>query len=96
MLVADQVISMENSCCTRWKSIRRLLWDNLCILQILLEKNLPQDLETHFANKCSEIPANTRQLFLNRLAAKAEENVTNLTAKKWKLNNDASIQTQYI
>jgi hypothetical protein len=42
------------------------------------------------------VPAETRQLFLNRLAAKAEENVTNLekiTAKKRKLNNGASVQT---
>jgi hypothetical protein len=47
-------------------------------------------LEAHFTNNCSEVPAETRQFFLNRLAAKAEGDVTNLeqmTAKKRKLNN---------
>ncbi|PKK79757.1 hypothetical protein RhiirC2_842359 [Rhizophagus irregularis] len=35
-----------------------------------------KDLEAHCANECSEIPANTRQFFLNCLAAKAEGNIT--------------------
>jgi hypothetical protein len=60
------------------------------------KKGSPQDLEAHFANECSEVPADVRQLFLNRLVAKAEENGTSLekiTAKKRKLNNGASVQT---
>src|SRR3954452_5543296 len=59
-------------------------------------KGSPQDLEAHFANDCSEVPAETRQFFLNRLAAKAERNVTNLeqiTTKKRKLNNGQTTQT---
>ncbi|CAB5368099.1 unnamed protein product [Rhizophagus irregularis] len=59
---------------------------------------LPQDLEAHFSNECSEIPANTRQFFLNCLAAKAEGNITinleQITAKKRKLNNNTGIQTK--
>ena len=54
------------------------------------KKGSPQDLEAHFANNCSEVPAETRQFFLNRLATKAEGNITNLelvTAKKRKLND---------
>ena len=49
------------------------------------KKGSPQDIEAHFANNCFEVPAETRQFFLNRLAAKAEGNITNLervTAKK--------------
>ena len=42
------------------------------------KRGSPQDLEAHFANECSEVPANTRQFFLNHLAAKAEGNTTNL------------------
>jgi hypothetical protein len=42
-------------------------------LQILLEKGSPQNLEAHFANEYSEVPADTRQLFLNRLAAEADK-----------------------
>jgi hypothetical protein len=60
-------------------------------------KGSPQDLEAHFANDCSEVPAETRQFFLNRLAAKAERNVTNLeqkTTKKRKLNNGQTTQTK--
>ncbi|RIA80680.1 hypothetical protein C1645_838271 [Glomus cerebriforme] len=48
--------------------------------------NSPQDLEAHFANDCSKVPADTRQLFLNHLATRAdtraEENITNHLAKK--------------
>jgi hypothetical protein len=51
------------------------------------KKGSPQDLEVHFANDCSKVSSNTRQFFLNRLAAKAEGNITNLTAKKRKLND---------
>lgn len=61
------------------------------------KKGSPQDLEAHFANGCSKIPADTRQFFLNRLAEKAEGNVTNLdkvTAKKRKLNDGGSAQTR--
>ena len=61
------------------------------------KKGSPQDLEAHFANDCSEVPANTRQFFLNRLAAKAEGSITNLeqvTAKKRKLNDGTSTQTK--
>ncbi|GET61702.1 hypothetical protein RIR_jg35311.t2 [Rhizophagus irregularis DAOM 181602=DAOM 197198] len=61
-------------------------------------RRLPQDLEAHFSNECSEIPANTRQFFLNCLAAKAEGNITinleQITAKKRKLNNNTGIQTK--
>ena len=42
------------------------------------------------------MPANIRQFFLNRLAERAEGNITNLervTAKKWKLD-DGSTQTK--
>jgi hypothetical protein len=53
------------------------------------KKGSPQDLEAHFANNCPKVPINTRQLFLNRLAAKAEENIINFeqTIKKRKLND---------
>ena len=55
------------------------------------KKDSPQDLEAHFGNECSKIPADTRQFFLNRLAAKAEENEFNeKTNKKKKLNNGAA------
>ncbi|GES94625.1 ribonuclease H-like domain-containing protein [Rhizophagus clarus] len=50
----------------------------------------PQDLEAHFANDCSKVPADTRQFFLNRLATKAEENTTNLSTKKRKLNDGST------
>lgn len=58
------------------------------------KKGSPQDLESHFANDCSEVPVETRQFFLNRLAAKAEGNTTNLAAKKRKLNNGQIVQTK--
>ncbi|GES85533.1 ribonuclease H-like domain-containing protein [Rhizophagus clarus] len=51
------------------------------------KKGSPQDLEAHFANDCSKVPADTRQFFLNRLATKAEGNTTNLSTKKRKLND---------
>ena len=57
-------------------------------------KGSPQELEAHFANKCPKIPADTRQFFLNRLATKAEGDITNLAAKKRKLNNGSSNQTK--
>jgi hypothetical protein len=41
--------------------------------KFLWKKGSPQDLEAHFANECSEVPADTRQLFLNRLAAEADK-----------------------
>ena len=49
---------------------------------------------------CPKIPDSTKQFFLNRLAARAEGDITNLeqvTAKKWKLNNGTNtriIQTR--
>ena len=58
-------------------------------------KGSPQDLEAHFANKCSKAPDNTKNFFLNRLAARAEGDITNLkqvTTKKQKLNNGTSTQ----
>jgi hypothetical protein len=61
------------------------------------KKGSPQDLEAHFANECSKVPADTKQFFLNCLAAKAEGDITNLeqvTAKKRKLNNGTSTQTK--
>jgi hypothetical protein len=57
------------------------------------KKGSPQELEAHLANDCSKVPADTRQFFLNRLAAKAEGDITNLSSKKRKLN-DGSIQTK--
>src|SRR3954452_20868235 len=54
------------------------------------KKGSLQDLEAHFANNCPEVPTETRQFFLNRLAVKAEGNITNLeqvAAKKRKLND---------
>ncbi|CAB5345924.1 unnamed protein product [Rhizophagus irregularis] len=54
------------------------------------KKGSPQDLEAHFANDCSKVPADTRQFFLNRLAAKAEGNITNLSTKKRKLNDGST------
>ncbi|CAG8628466.1 16073_t:CDS:2 [Rhizophagus irregularis] len=57
------------------------------------KKGSPQELEAHFANDCSKVPADTRNFFLNHLAAKAEGNMTNLSSKKRKLN-DGSIQTK--
>jgi hypothetical protein len=66
-------------------------YEATCIYcEFFWKKGSPQDLEAHFANDCSKVPANTRQFFLNRLAEKAEGNITNLTAKrvkKRKLNN---------
>jgi hypothetical protein len=64
------------------------------------KKGSPQDLEGHFANMCPKIPDSTKQFFLNRLAARAEGDITNLeqvTAKKQKLNNGTNtriIQTR--
>ena len=54
------------------------------------KKGSPQDLEAHFANDCSKVPADTRQFFLNRLAAKAEGNITNLSTKNRKLNDGST------
>ena len=54
------------------------------------KKRSSQDLEAHFANNCSEVPTETRQFFLNRLAVRAEGDVINLeqvTIKKRKLND---------
>jgi hypothetical protein len=42
-------------------------------------------LEAHLANDCSKVPADARQFFLNRIAAKAEGDITNLSSKKRKL-----------
>jgi len=54
-------------------------------------------MESHFANECSKVPPDIKQLFLNRLAARAEGNITDLeqvTTKKRKLNNGAGMNTQ--
>ncbi|CAB4413287.1 unnamed protein product [Rhizophagus irregularis] len=51
------------------------------------KKGSLQELEAHLANDCSKVPADTRQFFLNRLAAKAEGDITNLSSKKRKLND---------
>ncbi|CAB4404603.1 unnamed protein product [Rhizophagus irregularis] len=54
---------------------------------LVWKKGSPQELEAHLANNCSKVPADTRQFFLNRLAAKAEGDITNLSSKKRKLND---------
>jgi hypothetical protein len=54
------------------------------------KKGSPQDLEAHFANDCSKVPADTRQFFLHHLAAKAKGNITNLSTKKRKLNDGST------
>jgi hypothetical protein len=62
------------------------------------KKGSPQDLEAHFANNCAEVPAETRQFFLNRLAIKADGKTTNLEQvpanKKRKLNNSQTTQSK--
>lgn len=35
----------------------------------------------YFGNDCSKVPADTRRFFLDRLAAKAEENITTFHLK---------------
>ncbi|CAG8723625.1 5049_t:CDS:2, partial [Rhizophagus irregularis] len=47
-------------------------------------KGSPQNLEAHFANDCLKVPIEVKQLFLNRLAAKAE----NPSNKRRKFNNN--------
>jgi hypothetical protein len=50
-------------------------------------KGSPQDLEAHFANDCLKVPMEVKNMFLNRLAAKAETFVDNHPNKKRKLDD---------
>jgi hypothetical protein len=73
------------------KKISQGHYEATCIYcDFFWRKGSPQDLESHFANNCPKVPDDTRQFFLNRLAAKAEEDTTNLSAKKRKLNDNTS------
>jgi hypothetical protein len=59
-------------------------------------KGSPQNIEGHLANDCLKVPIDIKQLFLNRLAAKAESLIYNQQAlsKKQKFNNGDAVQTK--
>src|SRR2546430_12358852 len=50
-------------------------------------KGSPQVLEAHLANNCLKVPLEIKQLFLNRVAEKAENFVSNPQNKRRRPNN---------
>ncbi|CAG8805137.1 18442_t:CDS:1, partial [Dentiscutata erythropus] len=72
------------------KSISKGHWNAICnYCNQVWYKGSPAALEDHLGNLCNNVPPDVRDLFLNRLAAKALE-VDTSKSKKRKLGNQSN------